>query len=245
MIYYFSGTGNSQYVAQRVATALGDTIQNIADNPTSVVPDNGEPLGFVTPTYFWGIPWIVTDFLQRLDISGQHYCYHILTCGGSTGNASGMLEKHLGHRLDARFSVKMVDTWTPMFDVSNPTENERILDQAEVEIDRIIQLIQNRTPGDFDRLKGLGRISTALIYPFYKRQHTRKFAITHDCNGCGLCAQQCPIHAISLSDGRPHWTVDHCLFCLGCLHRCPQQAITFGPNTHKHGQYINPRIQKI
>ena len=80
MIYYFSGTGNSKYVAQRLAEALDDSAVSVSDNPIREIPD-GEPVGFVSPTYFWGLPWLLADFVRALHLTGDHYCYVALTCG--------------------------------------------------------------------------------------------------------------------------------------------------------------------
>lgn len=244
MIYYFSGTGNSRYVAQRISKALGTKAFCIAIGAKPQIPDNEEPIGFVCPTYFWGIPWLMSDFLQSLHLSGDHYLFLVLTCGGSTGNASGMLEKKLGRKMDAKFSVKMPDTWTPMFDVSNQAENMALIEKADADIDQIIKLITNKEQGDFDRLRGMGKIATTLIYPFYRKQSAKKFSVTSYCISCGQCEERCPIHSISMEKGRPVWNIDHCLFCLSCLHRCPANAITYGPNTHKHGQFYNPKVEQ-
>lgn len=242
MIYYFSSTGNSKYVAQRLAKALDDKAFSVSDNPILDIPD-AEPVGFVSPVYFWGLPWLLADFVKALHLSGDHYCYVVLTCGGSTGNAAGMLEKLLGRPLDARFSVKMPDTWTPMFDVSDGEANNALLDAAEPVIDACIAKIRSRERGNFDQLRGLGQVATSLVYPFYKRQSTRKFKVADSCTGCGRCADQCPAQAIAMNQDRPVWNKEHCLFCLSCLHLCPQFAISYGPQTHKHGQYYNPRVK--
>ena len=62
MILYFSGTGNSRYVAERIAKALGDELFNMNDHikagDTSPVTSD-ERLIIVTPTYAWRIPRIV------------------------------------------------------------------------------------------------------------------------------------------------------------------------------------------
>lgn len=54
MILYFSGTGNSKYVAKRIADALGDALVNLNDRiksgDTSPV-ETGERVIIVTPTY--------------------------------------------------------------------------------------------------------------------------------------------------------------------------------------------------
>ena len=68
MILYFSGTGNSKYVAKRIADALGDEILNLNDrikaSDTSSV-ETGEWVIIVTPTYAWRMPRVVGDWLRK------------------------------------------------------------------------------------------------------------------------------------------------------------------------------------
>ena len=64
MILYFSATGNSQYVADRLASALGQEALSMVDclrrGETTLTDDI---LCVVSPTYFWGLPSIVKEFL--------------------------------------------------------------------------------------------------------------------------------------------------------------------------------------
>lgn len=239
MIYYFSGTGNSKYVAQRLAEALGEALCDMASDP---IWDSSERTGFVMPVYYWGIPNLVLDFLKNFKINEKSYIYLIFTCGGSTGAAGKMFEKAIGRKCDAQFSVLMPDTWTPMFDVSDKAKMESILDAAEPVIGSIIDKVKTREKGDFNRHKGFTPL-TPLVYPSYKRQTTRKFTVSEACIGCGLCEKLCPSGIIRLENGKPLWTSDKCVFCLGCLHRCPEFAIQFGGKTKKHGQFYNPRVK--
>ena len=71
MILYLSGTGNSRYVARRMADALHEPLCNMNDRikagDTAPV-ETGARLIIVTPTYAWRIPRIVQD-LSLLHIS--------------------------------------------------------------------------------------------------------------------------------------------------------------------------------
>ena len=73
MILYFSGTGNSKYVAKRIADALGDALVNLNDrikaSDTSLV-ETGERVIIVTPTYAWRIPHVVRDWLRKTELRG-------------------------------------------------------------------------------------------------------------------------------------------------------------------------------
>ena len=83
MIYYFSGTGNSHYVAEVLSKSLQDTIQSI-ESAQSIQQD--KIIGIVTPVYFFGLPDIVKDFLERLSVSSKSYLYLVVTYGGKPGN---------------------------------------------------------------------------------------------------------------------------------------------------------------
>lgn len=241
MIYYFTGAGNSRYVAQRLAKALGDTVAFMPDHIPTTVPDNGEPLGFVFPVYFWGIPTLVKRFAQQLQTTGNHYTYTVLTPSGSSGDAIGLFEKALRRPVDAHYCVLMPDTYAPMFDCADHDKNATVLERAEGEIDNVIALIKAHATGDHDTHHGRGRLATVTMYPLYLATTTRRFATNDACTGCGLCAKLCPDHFITIDNSRPKWRKGHCNLCFACLHHCPTFAIQYGRNSRKHGQYTCPK----
>lgn len=44
------------------------------------------------------------------------------------------------------------------------------------------------------------------------------------CEGCGLCVEQCPAGALSLSGGKVAWEEDRCCQCDTCIRVCPHFA---------------------
>lgn len=143
---------------------------------------------------------------------------------------------------DARFSVRMPDSWTPMFDLSDKAKVQRTNLAAEPQIDALIAHIRRRDRGDFMRAK-VPLPAVRVYYPHYERaRRTGYFAVTDACVGCGLCARNCPVSAIEIRDGRPVWVKEQCVMCLACLHRCPKFAIRRGKKTAGHGQYVHPEF---
>lgn len=63
MIIYFSGTGNSRYIANRIADNIRDELIDANDKikrrDTRTIKVN-DRLVVVTPTYAWRIPWLVS-----------------------------------------------------------------------------------------------------------------------------------------------------------------------------------------
>lgn len=252
MIFYFSATGNSKYVAMQLAKATEDVVYSIVEelkqNTCNYTVQDGERVGIVCPIYFWGLPTIVLDFISRLklDYTNRPYIYSVMTFGTSTGQANYMMRKALkekGIHIDGRFVVRMVDNYTPMFNLSDKDKCKRITEAAEPYIKNVCNMITERKQGIFDNRR-LPHFISQLEYLLYDgNRKTQHFWVKDNCIGCKLCAKKCPANAIEIHDSRPIWTKEQCILCLGCLHRCPTFSIQYGKNTVKHGQFINPNVK--
>lgn len=244
MILYFSATGNSKYVATRVADALGAATSSIPDRlDADALVFNEDVFGVVSPTYYYGLPSIVCDFLEKAQFTAN-YSFFVATYGTRCG-ATGHLARRYAHAsIDALFSVRMPDTWTPTFDLSTPEKVAAFEATTESDIECIIEKAGARAHGDFMRDKVPSAIAVpghALTYD--RARKTAHLHVEDSCIGCGLCARKCPVHAIEMRDKRPVWVKDRCVMCLGCLHRCPTFSIQYDDRTRDHGQYANPHVR--
>lgn len=248
MILYFSATGNCKYVAQRIAEATDDVAVSIEDAEPAVTLKSGERFGIVTPVYFGGLSVLMLEYLESLKLTGNaDYCFSVLTYGYSSGFSAAQEKKILSKKnlsLSAAFGIQMPDTWTPVFDLSNPDDVSKTIEKADRRIDEIVSLIKD----------GKGRIDVAGAYPYVahfvtepmynKARKTKNFHVEDSCIGCGLCAIKCPVQAIEIQDKKPVWVKDQCALCLRCLHHCPKFAIQYGNGkTKQHGQYTNPNVK--
>lgn len=94
-IFYFTGTGNSLYVAKKIAKALDNTILvNIAQNIDKHFEiKTANRVGFVLPVYAFREPVIVEEFIKRLRIKNYNYLYIFLVHGGSPLSAFDSIQK--------------------------------------------------------------------------------------------------------------------------------------------------------
>lgn len=246
MIIYFSATKNSEYVAKKIAKENERIVfipEAIDKGMYEYYVEPNEDVGIISPTYNWTLPSIVSEFLERLklDYSIKPYIYYIGTFGTTTGAAAAMANTIMNKKslpFDARFDVKMPDTWTPMYDLSNKKHVEEINKKADEQIDKLKNQINNKVKGKHMHITMpyLTGIIGKQIYDD-KTRLTNNLVVENACIGCGLCAKKCPVHAIEMQNKYPVWVKEKCTMCLGCLHRCPKFAIQYGNSTKKHGQY--------
>ena len=255
MIFYFTGTGNSLFFAQNLAIILGEKLVPIPGEMSHGIPEGGyelsdnETLGFVFPVYAWGPPGMVLDFISRLVITGSKpFVFSLCTCGDEEGHTTQVLKKALLHRsitLDSAFSVQMPNNYIIGYDVDSPEIMRSKLKNADEQLVSISKIISERQKGVFMLREGsFPALKSAVINPLFNRfaMSPAKFYATDDCTGCGLCERICPAGTITIQ-GKPVWG-KACTQCLGCLNRCPTNAIQYGRATVSKGRYIHPVLKK-
>ncbi len=121
MVLFFSATGNCKYVATRLIQSTKQQMFSIADCIRNGQYDFSDgAIGIVSPTYDWGLPSIVKEFLEKASFKTD-YLYFVATYGTTPGASGYMANKAIREReIDAYYAVRMVDTWTPIFDLSTP-----------------------------------------------------------------------------------------------------------------------------
>ncbi|MGI6109516.1 MAG: EFR1 family ferrodoxin [Eubacteriaceae bacterium] len=239
MIFYFSSTGNSEAAAKQIAEATGDqtmSITGILRSPQVPVYNiQNEPLGFVLPVYYDGMPSVIDDFISRVGFNPEigAYIYLVLTTGDTTGDAQRRFNELLardGLTLNACFAVKAPG----LKQIKGKSRQEiwDMMDRMTEEVSRIIPKIVSRKQGDFDPYRGsFADVKTHTMDLIYNSlRKTKYFSVDSEkCIHCGKCAGVCPGFDIAMA-GKPEvpvWTVPECCLCMGCFEICPEKAIRY------------------
>ncbi len=248
MIFYFSGTGNTRWVAEQIAQAIGEELvfipDAIRDNKYDYAIDDKESIGFCFPTHGWQPPRIVREFISKLKVESR-YCWAVTTCGDNMGKTMTILNKDLakvGLRASALFSVIMPESYVClpfMYTDTEEKEHQKIA-TARLQLPHIIECIRNRRTGVEELEKGATpRLYSYVIGGYFnaKMVTDKKFTVDEDvCIKCGKCVKVCPVDNIQGTP--PEWIHNgRCTSCLACYHYCPTHAINFGKITRKRGQY--------
>lgn len=235
MIFYFSGTGNSRWIAQELAKLTNDTAYDITT--LLVIPnlEHEQQIGFIFPIYAWGVPKVMMQFVEKLK-KVDVFTYAICTCGQDAGNAMKQLSKY--YFLNSSYSVVMPNNYIIGSDTDSVQE---IYDKIDLAKQRLIQIAKEITlkecryevnEGGFSKIK-----SSLINFGFNHFACTTKpFYVTNKCNGCGKCVTRCPCQAIHLENKQPVWH-KNCYQCMRCINECKQQAIEYGKKTKNRKRY--------
>lgn len=243
MIFYFSGTGNSKWVANSIADKTGEKIIEIKDNiEKEYTARADERIGIVFPVYWYGLPKVVLRFLQDLKLNGysNQYVFATVTYGIKAGSVMNMLDKYLKQKninLNGRFGVKMVDNYVVGYNIANDLKKKDIVSKAKNKLEEIIPFIVGKEEKTILEKGPLGFVGPVTHYLYMNKDHTKKFYANSDCINCNACVRECPCGVIKEKGDKLVWEGD-CTFCLKCINMCPKKAIQYGKMTIKRGRYI-------
>lgn len=246
-IYWFSGTGNSLAVAKKLAKHLPYTELIPIAEAVHRPPEAAEQIGIVCPVYAFGPPALVERFVRKLKAAPGTVVFAVFTCAATAGGSALFLRRMLNKRgldLSAFWIVKMPENYPPLGGPPRPESRQKTLTAAEQKIGQILAQLQEGGVRKSDRAGLFWRIASHVIYPAFRWQEMHKadrfFRADSKCNGCGICADVCPVKNIELSEGRPKWN-GRCEQCFACFHWCPQQAVQYGCSSRLR-RYHHPAV---
>ena len=264
LFIYFSGTGNTDYVARYLAHKIESEpveieVRSIEWQPAEAVT-GFDLLAVGFPVYAADSPEFVQDYLAHLPPGEGRGAFVFCTKGAYAG---GAVQRNL-QRLTAGgyvplgggsvlmpgtdgLSMVARDSWMARKALEKDYDHLKDADRLSQEISATLRALHDGRPvGALRRSlsrRPVGVLSDEVWAALYKASEgycRKRLHADNRCQGCGLCARVCPVDNIELIDNRPHFAA-RCVLCLRCLHACPQEAIQIARLTVDKFRWRGPR----
>lgn len=266
-IYYFSGTGNSLFIAEELQKRLPGArlvpIASLVEKPA--VKISGTRVGIVFPVHALTIPIIVKRFIKKADFGSAGYIFAVATRFGTVFRGFEKINRLLGKkrkRLSAGLVLNMCNNEARHEGYIVPAKEdiEAIEKDVHLKIDAFAGIVGEEKeyfPADtgVTQPSGNNRLSAFLTERVVlagmdladRIGGVQYFCADENCSGCGICEKVCLSGKITMKDGRPVWQKNVlCTMCFACLNYCPGRAVQINdipgvPSfTRVNGRYSHP-----
>ena len=141
-ICYYTGTGNSLWVARTLAQELGDAeLVSIADWDIEKKTIDSDIIGFVFPVHMWGVPGRIIQFInEHRGCSKPGYVFAVAVNAGQVANTLVQLTNILKKKnlpLSSGFSVSLVSNYIPWGGPGPKSKQNALFESAREKISKI------------------------------------------------------------------------------------------------------------
>jgi len=246
-VFYFSATGNSLDAARMISSGIkGSEIISMAEKfPKKAIGGKNESIGFIFPVYFEGMPRLVKNYIENLNIKPDTYCFAVATYGGSYMNTLGSVDtllKTKGLFLSYAAAVRMPGNYLTMYNPPSRIRVKSMLEKSRKTLAKVTDDILNqKIKIPKQRFVFISNYFNKVIYTGIGKWE-KNFHVSEKCTGCGICAKVCPVDNIKIKNKRPVWG-NECERCVACISWCPEKAIDFARKTKGRRRYNNPNVK--
>ena len=242
VIFYFSGTGNTWWVADRIKKQL-DAKDINADIVSVDAVDakkadwwikTADLVLFGWPVYGSDLPEPMKRFIDGLLVVGKGKHVHTFcTQMAFSGDGAWSYHRHFADKglvIDTAEHFFMPSNVSVMGGPLAPPKSEEKIRRIMERCERHIEAYAERLMMGRQRIRGkrsfpLGILQRAPYRLFYRRMQGLVGVDASRCTQCGLCAALCPSDNIRVDPGPVF--AGRCDLCMRCYAFCPECAITY------------------
>ncbi|MCL2051989.1 MAG: EFR1 family ferrodoxin [Lachnospiraceae bacterium] len=255
IMLYFSGTGNSKYIAKLFSFYMNAKCHSIEEQiDFDKLLSESETIAFCYPVYASRVPRIMREFVSKYlsSLKGKKliiFCTQMIFSGDGARAFTALFPR--GH-------IKVV--YAEHFFMPNNISSAAFVPMASEKLvkfylrcsqRRMAKALVDIMAGDtkkrgFNILsRTLGLLQAPLLAPTEKMAKN-SVKVSDGCNLCGVCVSVCPMQNLSVHSGSI--THNHnCTMCCRCVNKCPAKAITiiFHGKVKKQYLFGNGKDAKI
>ena len=233
VIFYFSGTGNSKFIARMFAQKMGFDCVDIEEAKQAAAwVSKADTVAFCYPIYGSTPPRPMREFVaaHKSLFDGKQliiFCTQLL----GSGDGARCLTDHMkgvGCRVIYAEHFLMPNNVNNLFflPITGDKRDKKYCADAKKKKDRVCEDIQKGRVvlRGFNPLSKLLGLSQRAFMPGIEARSTHKVYINENCTRCGLCTQTCPVGNLILTQDRMA-PQGNCMLCYRCTNLCPQRAI--------------------
>jgi Pyruvate/2-oxoacid:ferredoxin oxidoreductase delta subunit len=250
-LYVYTGTGNSLWVARRLALELKEAtlefMPYVSAGSQGDFEVEADRVGIIFPVHIWGLPARIIQFVNHLQAKPETYFFGLAVNAGQPAATLLQLRKLMSSRkltLATGTSFVMPSNYTPWGGPGPVDAQQQLFREAQEKVKVIAGLILQEDRRKVDRGPLWQNVFFSWIYKMSfrsVRKMDKKFWADDKCNNCGICSKVCPACNIEMIKGKPAW-LHRCEQCLACLQWCPLEAIQYGKKTVKYPRYHHPEV---
>lgn len=266
LILYFSGTGNTQFIAEEIYRGLiNNNVNTDIASVEDFKPEDTKKFDIVLfgfPVYACDMPQFLEEYFDRISVPNMKGIYLFSTLGFYGGDSLRKVGKRLttkgcivlgGQEIrmpgsdglafvkkDSKFAAKALSR-----DYSKIAEIEKVV----AFISSINKDVNDRDNNQDINSYGYGlklKITTKLIDPLFylilrpmEKIIKRKLRADSKCVRCGICEKVCPSKNIIVTEEGVKFS-NKCYVCLRCVHQCPKESIQIGKMTVNKFRWKGP-----
>ena len=139
-LFYYTGTGNSLWVARELAKGLGDArICPMNRIPGEIIESGADAVGIIFPVHIWGLPHRVIAFVDALAKDPSRYYFAVAVNAGQVAATLLQLKRLMrakGISLSAGFEIAMPSNYIPWGGPGPEEKRRERFDKARKKIER-------------------------------------------------------------------------------------------------------------
>lgn len=270
-IFYFSGTGNTWWVAKKIASLFKErgheadmvSIEKSDADWEMMLPkvlSESQMIGIGHPVYGSSIPENMKKWLKetlcknaegKINGKGAFIFNTMAMFSGDTPLIARKLLRKCGFRVKHAINIRTMSNlpqWKGLM-TWDKTKQEEILTNAENKCEKYVDKILSNKEWVMRRdplSRFIGWIQRVGMK--YEEKTLKKlFKVDQErCNLCGSCVKFCPVDNLKIMETETKPKVfygDDCIYCLRCFNHCPQDAIIVMERTRDTIKYRRFRGQ--